>query len=110
MGHTTCLVWVVSGCCKNPLEDQALVAGTKTMSHLVILDMYGCCINACFWELFISIRQERKRTQRMKKIKNGRKIKNTERDRQTCREMREKETQVETSPNRKQFKLTLTLT
>ena len=45
MAHTTCLVYLVTtvgGCCKNPLEEQALAAGTKQiLSNLIFLDIYG---------------------------------------------------------------------
>jgi hypothetical protein len=37
-----CLVSSVSGHCKNPLEEQELVAGTKqNLSNLLFLDIYG---------------------------------------------------------------------
>jgi len=36
-----CLVIAVSGCCKNPTEEQALVAGTKqNLSNLLFLEIY----------------------------------------------------------------------
>jgi len=45
MLHTiclACLVSTVSGHHKNPLEEQALVAGTKqSLSNLLFLDIYG---------------------------------------------------------------------
>jgi hypothetical protein len=44
MASTTCLVCLVSGCSKNPLEEQVVVAGTKqNLSNLRLLD-----INALF--------------------------------------------------------------
>ncbi len=37
-----CLVSTVSGRCKNPLEEQALVVGIKqNLSNLLFLDIYG---------------------------------------------------------------------
>jgi hypothetical protein len=45
MSGTTCLVSLVStesGCCKNPLEEQVQVAGTKpNLSNLLFLDIYA---------------------------------------------------------------------
>ncbi len=45
MAHTACLVGLVSavsGCRKNFMEEQALVAGTKqNLSNLLFLDIYG---------------------------------------------------------------------
>jgi hypothetical protein len=36
-----CLVCAVSGCSKNPLEDQALAAGKKqNLNNLLFLDIY----------------------------------------------------------------------
>ncbi len=38
-----CLVSTVSGWCKNPFKEQALVVGTKqNLSNLLFLDIYGC--------------------------------------------------------------------
>jgi len=45
MARTACLVGLVgavSGCRKNPLEEQALVVGTKqNLSNLVFIDIYA---------------------------------------------------------------------
>ncbi len=43
-----CLVITVSGCCKNPLKEQALVVGTKqNLSNLLFLDIYGEIKHLC---------------------------------------------------------------
>jgi len=40
-----CLVSTVSGCSKNPLEEQVLVAGTKqNLSNLLFLDTYELAV------------------------------------------------------------------
>jgi len=45
MSHATChvrLVSTVNDCRKNPLEEQALVVGTKqNLSNLIFLDIYA---------------------------------------------------------------------
>jgi hypothetical protein len=45
MAHTDCFVCLasnVSGSCKNPLEEQALVVGTKqNLSNLLFLHIYA---------------------------------------------------------------------
>jgi hypothetical protein len=45
-----CLVSIVCGCRKNPLEEQGLAAVTKqTLSNLLFLDIYGLVTLFTFW-------------------------------------------------------------